>query len=90
MPSQYPFEDSAAAKSVQSCPTLCEPIDGSPPDSPVPGIHKARTVEWVASSFSSVQKWKVKVKSLSDVRLLGTWWTAAYQDPLSMGLSRQG
>jgi len=56
------------AKSLQSCPTLCDPIDGSPPASPVPGILQARIVEWVAISFSSAWKWKVKVKSLSRVR----------------------
>ena len=73
----------AAAKSLQSCPTLCDPRDGSPPGSPVPGILQARTVEWVAISFSNAWKWKVKVKSLSHVRLLATPWTAAYQAPLS-------
>ena len=62
----------AAAKSLQSCPTLCNPIDSSPPDSPVPGILQARTLEWVAISFSNAGKWKVKVKSLSRVRLLAT------------------
>ena len=55
----------AAAKSLQSCPTLCDPIDGSPPGSPVPGILQARTLEWVAIYFSNAWKWKVKVKSLS-------------------------
>ena len=79
----------AAAKSLQSCPTLCDPIDGSPPGSPVPGILQARTLEWVAISFSDAWKWKMKVKSLSRVRLLGTPWTAVYQAPLSMGFSRQ-
>ena len=79
----------AAAKSLQSCPTLCDPIDGSPPGSPVPGILQARTLECVAISFSSAWKWKVKVKSLSCVRLLATPWTAAYQAPPSMGFSRQ-
>ena len=79
----------AAAKSLQSCPTLCDPIDGSPPGSPVPGILQARTLEWVAISFSNEWKWKVKVKSLSRVRLLATPWTAAYQAPSSMGFSRQ-
>ena len=77
------------AKSLQSCPTLCNPIDGSPPGSPVPGILQARTLEWVAISFSSAGKWKVKVKSLSHVRLLATPWTAAYPAPPSMGFSRQ-
>ena len=79
----------AAAKSLQSCLTLCDPTDGSPPGSPVPGILQARTLEWVAMSFSNAWKWKVKVKSLSCVRLLVTPWTAAHQAPLSMGLSRQ-
>ena len=79
----------AAAKSLQSCPTLCSPIDGSPPGSPVPGILQARTLEWVAISFSSAWKWKVKVKSLSYVWLLATPWTAAHQAPSSMGFSRQ-
>ena len=79
----------AAAKSRQSCPTLCDPIDGSPPGSSVPGILQVRTLEWVAISFSSAWKWKMKVKSLSRVRLLATPWTAAYQAPPSMGVSRQ-
>ena len=79
----------AAAKLLQSCLTLCDPTDGSPLGSPVPGILQARTLERVAISFSNAWKWKVKVKSLSRVRLLGTPWTAAYQAPLSMGLSRQ-
>ena len=77
------------AKSLQSCLTLCNPIDGSLPGSPVPGILQARTLEWVAISFSNAWKWKVKVKSLSRVRLLATPWTAAYQAPPSMGFSRQ-
>ena len=59
----------AAAKSLQSCPILYDPIDGSPPGSPVPGILQARTLEWVAISFSNASKWKVKVKSLSRVQL---------------------
>jgi len=79
----------AAAKSLQLCPTLCDPIDGSPPSSPVPGILQARTLEWVAISFSNAWKWKVKVKSLSRVWLLATPWTAANQAPRSMGFSRQ-
>ena len=79
----------AAAKSLQSCPTLCNPIDGSSPGSPVPGILQARTLEWVAISFSNAWKWKVKVKSLSRVLLLGTPWTAAYQAAPSMGFARQ-
>ena len=68
---------------------LCDPIDGSPPGSPVPGILQARTLEWVAISFSNAWKWKVKIKSLCCVWLLATAWTAAYQAPLSMGFSRQ-
>ena len=80
----------AAAKSLQSCPTLCNPIDGSPPGSPVPGVLQARTLEWVAISFSSAWKWKVKVKSLSPVWLLATPWTAGYQAPPSMGFSWVG
>ena len=80
----------AAAKSLQSCPTLCNPVDGGPPGSPVPGILQARTLEWVAISFSSAWKGKVKVKSLSRVRLFTTPWSAAYQAPPSMGFSRQG
>ena len=68
---------------------LCDPIDGSPPGSPIPGILQARTLEWVAISFSIAWKWKVKVKSLSRVGLLATPWTAAHQAPLSMGFSRQ-
>ena len=79
----------AAAKSRQSCPTLRDPIDGSPPGSPVHGILQARTLEWVAISSSSAWKWKVKVKSLSHVRLLATPWTAAHQAPPSMGFARQ-
>ena len=79
----------AAAKPIQSCATLCNTIDGSPPGSPVPGIFQARTLEWVAISFSNAWKWKVKVKSLSRVQLLVTPWTAAHQAPLSMGFSRQ-
>ena len=79
----------AAAKSLQSCPTLYDPRDGSPPGSPIPGILQARTLEWVAISFSNAWKWKVKVKSLSHVQLLATPWTAAYQAPLPMGYARQ-
>ena len=78
-----------AAKSLQSWPTLCDPIDGSPPGSPIPGILQARTLEWVAISFSNAWKWKVKVKSLSHVWLFVTPWTAAYQAPPFMGFSRQ-
>ena len=80
----------AAAKLLQSCLTLCDPIDGSPWGSPVPGILQARTLEWVAISFSNAWKWKVKGKSLSPVWLLATPWTAAHQAPPSMGFSRQG
>ena len=79
----------AAAKSLRSCLTLCDPIDSSPPGSPIPEILQARTLEWVALSFSNAWKWKVKVKSLSRVQLLVTPWTAAYQAPPSMGFSRQ-
>ena len=79
----------AAAKSLQSCPTLCDPIGGSPPGPPVPGILQARTLEWVAISFSNAWKWKGKVKSLSRVQLLTTPRTAAYQAPPSMAFSRQ-
>ena len=77
------------AKSLQSCPTLCDPIDSSQPGSPVPGILQARTLEWAAISFSNAWKWKVKVKSLSHIRLLATPWTATHQAPPSMGFSRQ-
>ena len=81
------YAAAAAAKSLQSCPTLCDPIDGSLPGSAVPGILQARTLEWVAISFSNTWKWKVK--SLSRVWLFTTPWTAAYQAPPSMGFSRQ-
>ena len=83
------WKTASAAKSLQSCPTLCDPIDSSPPGSPVPGILQARTLEWVAISFSNACKWKVKVNLLSRVRLLATPWAAAYQAPPSMGFSRQ-
>ena len=83
------FHTAAAAKSLQSCPTLCDPIDGSPPGSAIPGILQARVLEWVAISFSNVWKWKMKVKSLSHVQLSVTPWTAAYQAPPSLGFSRQ-
>ena len=79
----------AAAKSLQSCPTLCDPIDSSPSGSPIPGILQARTLEWVAISFSNAWKWKVKVKSLSHVQPSATPWNTAFQAPLSMGFSRQ-
>ena len=83
------YAAAAAAKSLQSCPTLCDPIDSSPPGSSVPGILQARTLEWVAISFSNVLEWKVKVKSLSRVRLLATPGTVAYQAPSPTGFSRQ-
>ena len=78
---------SSAAKSLQSCPTLRDPMDGTSPGSPVPGILQARTLEWVAISLSNASKWKVKL--LSRVLLLATPWTAAFQAPPSMGFSRQ-
>ena len=83
------FQVVVVVKSLQLCLTLCDPIDSSPPGSTVPGILQARTLEWVAISFSNAWKWKVKVKSLSCVRLFTTPWTAAYQAPPSMGFSRQ-
>ena len=79
----------AAAKSLQSCPTLCDPTDSGPPGSPIPGILQARTLEWVAISFSNARKGKVKVMSLSGVRLFETPWSAAHQAPPSVGFSRQ-
>ena len=79
----------AAAKSLQLCPTLCDPTDGSPPGSPIPGILQARILEWVVISFSNAWKWKVKVKSLSCIWLPATPWTVAHQAPPSMGFSRQ-
>ena len=85
----YFIRTAAAAKPLQLCPTLCDPIDGSPQGSPVPEILQARTLEWVAISFSNAWKLKVKVKLLSRVQLLATPWTAAYQAPPSMGFSRQ-
>ena len=87
--SKHPCFISNFAKSLQSCPTLCDPIDGSPPGYPVPGILQARTLEWVAIAFSNAWKWKVKVKSLSRVRPSAIPWTAAHQAPLSMRFSRQ-
>ena len=77
------------AKSLQSCPTLCDPIDSSSAGSPVPGILQARTLEWVALSFSKAWKWKLKVKSFSRVWPSATPWTAAFQAPPSTGFSRQ-
>ena len=85
----WPAFAAATAKSLQSCPTLCDPVDGGLQGFPVPGILQARTLEWAAISFSNAWKWKVKVNSLSRVRLLATPWTAAYQAPPSMGFSRQ-
>ena len=87
--SQIVVAAAAAAKLLQSCPTLCDPIDGSPPGSPIPEILQARTLEWVAISFSNAWKWKVKGKLLSRFRLLATPWTTAYQAPPSMGFPRQ-
>ena len=84
-----PAAAATAAKSLQSCPTLCDPIVGSPPGSPIPGILQARALEWVAISFSNAWKWKVKEKSLSCVWHLATPWNAAYQAPPSMEFSRQ-
>ena len=83
------LHQSAAAKLLQSCPALCDPIDSSPPGSPVPGIFQARTLEWAAISFSNAWEWKVKVKLLSRVRLFATPWTTAHQALLSMGFYRQ-
>ena len=85
----YTAAAAATAKSLQSCPTLCDTRDGSPPGSPIPGVLQARTLEWVAISFCNAWKWKAKGKSLSCVRLLATLWTAAYQALPSMGFSRQ-
>ena len=79
----------AAAKSLQSCPTLCDPIDSNPLGSSVPGILQARTLEWVAIYFSTAWRWKVKGKSLSRAWLLAIPWTVAHQAPLSMGFSRR-
>ena len=84
-----PHAAAAAAKSLQSCLTLCDSIDDSLPGSPIPGILQARTLEWVAISFSNACKGKVKVKSLSHVQLFATPWTAAYQALPSVGFSRQ-
>ena len=83
------YSAAAAAKSLQLCLTLYHPTDGSPPGFPDSGILQARTLEWVAISFSNAWKWKVKVKTLSHVRLFATPWTAAHQAPPSMGFSRQ-
>ena len=80
------YAAAAAAKSLQSCPTLCDPIDGSTSGSPVSGVFQARTLEWVAISFSNAWKRKVKAKSLTCVQLVATPWTAAYQAPPSHGI----
>ena len=80
------YTAAAAAKSLQSCPTLCDSIDSSSLGSAIPGILQARTLEWVAISFSNAWKWKW---SLSRVRLFTTPWTTAYQAPPPMGFSRQ-
>ena len=85
----YSAAAAAAAKSLQSCLTLWDPIDRSPPGSPIPGILQARTLEWAAISFSNAWKWKVKGRSLSCGGFLVTPWTTAYQAPPSMGFSRQ-
>ena len=85
----WELDNKKAAAAAKSCPTLCNPIDGSPPGSTIPGILQARTLEWVAIFFSNAWKWKVKVKSLSRVQHFATEWTAAYQAPPSMGFSRQ-
>ena len=82
--SRPPTWYAAAAKLLQSCLTLWDPRDGSPPDTSIHGILQARTLEWVAISFSNAGKWKVKVKSLSRTWLFATPWTAAYQAPLSV------
>ena len=85
----YCVAAAAAAKLLQSCPTLCDPIDSSAPGSPILGILKARTLEWVAISFSNAWEWKVEVRSLSHVQLLVTPWTVAHEARPSMGFSRQ-
>ena len=79
----------AAAKSLQSCPTLCDPIDRSPPGSAIPGILQARTLKWVAISFSNVGKWKVKVLVTQSCPTFATPWTVTHQAALSMGFPRQ-
>ena len=89
LPSPSFHSAAAAAKSLQLCLTLCDPMDCSPPGSAVPRILQTRTLEWVAISFSNAGKWKVKMKSLSRVQLLVTPWTAAYQALPSIGFARQ-
>ena len=83
------YSTAAAARSLQPCPTLCNPVNSSLPGSSILGILQTITLEWVAISFSNAWKWKVKVKSLSHVWTLATPWTGAYQAPPSMGVSRQ-
>ena len=83
------FHELVNNRLLQSCLTLCNPINGSPPGSSVPGILQARTLEWVAISLSNACKWKVTLKSLSRVQLLATTWTVPHQAPPSMGFSRQ-
>ena len=84
----FPLSHAAAAEmSLQSCPTLCDPTDGSPSGSPIPGVILARALEWAAIPFSNAWKWKVKGTSLSHVQLLATPWTAAHQAPPSTGFS---
>ena len=82
------YSATTVAKSLQSCPALCDPTDGSPPGSFVPGILQARTLEWVAISFNAWE-WKVREKLLSCVQILATPWTTAHQALPSMGFSRQ-
>ena len=89
LPLAQPAAAAAAAASLQSCLTLCDPRDGSPPGSAIPGILQARPLEWFAISFSNAWKWKVKVTSLSRVGLLATPWTTAYQAPPPMGFFTQ-
>ena len=79
----------AAAKSFQSCPTLCNPIDGSPTGSPIPGILQARTLEWVGHFLLQCMKVKSESEVIQSCPTLATPWTAAYQAPPSMGFSRQ-
>ena len=74
---------------TQSSPTLCDPKKCSPPGSSIHGIFQARILKWVVISFSNAWKWKVKVKSLSRVRLFATPWSVAHQAPPSMGFSWQ-
>ena len=84
-----PLYNHSESEVAQSCPTLSDLMDCSLPGSSIHGIFQAIVLEWVAISFSNAWKWKVKVKSLTQVQLLATSWTAAYQAPQSMGFSRQ-